>query len=107
MVLNNSKKLIFLYLITYALLHYCDGGNDIKINEPALPEKVALARDHFQKSLEIKGERVGIYEMRRHFSNYFKGLPNFKEMRLKLLTTMDIPEILGLLDEVEATYADY
>ncbi len=81
--------------------------NDKKIDEPALPEKVALARDHFQKSLEIKGERVGIYEMRRHFSNYFKGLPNFKEMRLKLLTTMDIPEILGLLDEVEATYADY
>lgn len=81
--------------------------NGIKTDEPTLPEKVALARDHFQKSLEIKGDRVGIYEMRRHFSNYFKGLPNFREMRLKLVTTMDIAEIYNLLDEVEATYAGH
>lgn len=81
--------------------------NGIKTDEPTLPEKVSLARDHFQKSLEIKGDRVGIYEMRRHFSNYFKGLPNFREMRLKLVTTMDIAEIYNLLDEVEATYAGH
>ena len=81
--------------------------NGIQIDEPSLSEKVYLAKDHFQKSIEIKGERVGVYEMRRHFSNYFKGLPNFKEMRLKLLTTMDIPEIFSLLDEVQARYAGY
>lgn len=81
--------------------------NGIQAEEPALSEKVELARDHFQKSLEVKGDRVGIYEMRRHFSNYFKGLPNFKELRLKLVTSMDISEIFALLDEVEARYAGH
>jgi tRNA-dihydrouridine synthase B len=47
-----------------------------------LPEKVELARLHFKKSLEVKGDKVGVLEMRRHFSNYFKGLNNFKETRL-------------------------
>jgi nifR3 family TIM-barrel protein len=84
---------------------YMNNGN--LLPEPLLSEKVALAKDHFQKSLDVKGERVGIYEMRRHFSNYFKGLPNFKDLRLKLLTTMDIQEIFTLLDEINERYEDY
>jgi hypothetical protein len=42
--------------------------------------------------------------MRRHFSNYFKGLPHFKEMRLKLLTTLDVEEIFSLLEEIRGRY---
>ena len=60
---------------------------------PTVSEKVDMAKLQFAKSLEIKSEPVGIYEMRRHFSNYFKGLPHFKEIRLKLLTTLDVEEI--------------
>ncbi len=70
----------------------------------SVKEKVDLAHEHFKKSLEIKGDVVGIYEMRRHFSNYFKGLPGFKETRLKLVTSKDIPEIFTLLDEIRSKW---
>ena len=66
----------------------------------SLTEKVELAKKHFAKSLEIKGERVGVLEMRRHFSCYFKGLPDFKETRLKLVTCNDPQEIVKLLDYI-------
>jgi tRNA-dihydrouridine synthase B len=66
--------------------------------------KVDLAKLHFQKSFEFKGNKVGVLEMRRHFSNYFKCLPNFKEMRLKLVTSNDYDEIMGLLNEVSRIY---
>jgi len=66
-----------------------------------ISEKVELAKLHFAKSLEIKGEKVGVYEMRRHFSNYFKGLKDFKETRLKLLTTSEPELIFTQLDEIK------
>jgi len=70
-------------------------------------EKVDMAKLQFSKSLEIKAEPVGVYEMRRHLSNYFKGLPHFKEMRLKLLTTLDVDEIYMLLEQIRDTYGDH
>ena len=77
------------------------------IMEPlTLPEKVDLAKVHLKKSLETKGEPRGVYEMRRHFSYYFKGLPNFKELRTKLLTSLDISEIYNLLDVISEEYYD-
>ncbi|MFW5645092.1 MAG: tRNA dihydrouridine synthase DusB, partial [Bacteroidota bacterium] len=75
--------------------HYLQTGEILP--EPLLDEKVEIAREHFEKSLEWKREPVGIYEMRRHFSNYFKSLPHFKALRLKLLTSMDTSEIYDLL----------
>lgn len=74
--------------------------------EPTVSEKVDMARMQFEKSLEIKDSPVGIFEMRRHFSNYFKGLPHFKEMRLKLLTTLDVQEILSLLEMIREKYGN-
>ena len=65
-----------------------------------LSEKVDLAKLHFQKSLEEKGEKIGVLEMRRHFSNYFKGLENFKDTRYKLMTTLEPGKLFELLDEV-------
>ncbi len=65
-----------------------------------LSEKVDLARLHFQKSLEVKGEKVGILEMRRHFSNYFKGLDNFKDTRYKLVTAIEPEKIFMLLEDI-------
>ena len=64
----------------------------------SVKQRVEIARRHFAKSLEVKGEVVGVLEMRRHLSCYFKGLPDFKETRLKLVTTKDTGEIYSLLD---------
>ncbi len=82
--------------------HYLKTGEILP--EPSVEEKVALAKKHFLRSLEWKREPVGIYEMRRHLSSYFKGLPNFKELRLKLLTSLKVEEIFSILDTIEARY---
>lgn len=84
---------------------YLDTG--ILLPPVSLREKVDLARLQFKKSLEVKGVPRGIYEMRRHFINYFKGLPDFKDIRIKLVTTMDIIEIENLLDLILRTYPLY
>lgn len=70
------------------------------MHEPSLAEKVELARRHLQLSLELKGEPRGIYEMRRHLSSYFKGLPDFKETRMRMVTTLDRDELFRILDEI-------
>ena len=74
--------------------------------EPTVSEKVDMARMQFEKSLEFKEGPVGIYEMRRHFSNYFKGLPHFKEMRIKLLTSLDVDEIFTMLEQIRELYGN-
>src|ERR1044071_3984069 len=71
---------------------------------PTIEDRVEICRSHLTKSVEWKGEKVGIVEMRRHYANYFKGLPNFKEVRTKLVTTDALEEILELLDEVKVKY---
>jgi len=85
--------------------HYISTG---QLMEPlTASQKVEIARLHFQKSLEVKGPKTGILEMRRHFSAYFKGLPNFKEIRLKLLTSTEPEVIDNLLDTIRSTYGDF
>jgi tRNA-dihydrouridine synthase len=84
--------------------HYLNTGE--LLPDPTVSEKVDMARLQFEKSLEFKAEPVGIYEMRRHFSNYFKGLPHFKETRLKLLTSLDVEEIFNLLEQVKERYGE-
>ena len=76
------------------------------MREPTVREKVALARRHLALSLELKGEPRGIYEMRRHLSCYFKGLPDFKETRIRMVTTLDVAELYGILDTIEEKYGD-
>ena len=83
--------------------HRLETGKNLP--EPDIAEKVKIAREHFEKSLNYKGEPRGIYEMRRHFVHYFKGLPGFKELRIKLLTTTDTDEIFNLLDVIDERYA--
>lgn len=67
---------------------------------PSVIERVEYAREHLQKSIEYKEDKRGIYEMRRHFSLYFKSIPNFKETRLKLLTAQTTEEIEELLNYI-------
>ncbi|MCL2727135.1 MAG: tRNA dihydrouridine synthase DusB [Bacteroidales bacterium] len=78
--------------------HYLETGE--LMPELTVMERVSLAKKHFIKSVEVKGSRVGVLEMRRHLSCYFKGLPNFKEMRLALVTENDPLQVLVLLDRV-------
>ena len=70
-----------------------------------ISEKVELAKLHLKKSVESKGEPRGIYEMRRHLIHYFKGLPDFKELKMKLVTTLDTNEIISTLDFIEKQYS--
>jgi nifR3 family TIM-barrel protein len=83
----------------------------IKTNEllppPTMEERISVCKKHLQRSLEWKGPTVGIFEMRRHYTNYLKGLPNIKDYRLKLVTLMTGDEINEVLDEIAIKYAGY
>lgn len=74
---------------------------------PTVEERVEVCKKHLRKSLEWKGPMVGIFEMRRHYSNYLKGLPNIKEYRNKLVTLTSPEEIEGVLDEVRAAFQGF
>ncbi len=85
--------------------HYLNSGE--LLPEPTVSEKADLALLHLEKSLEYKEGARAIYEMRRHLSNYFKGLPHFKETRLRLLTTLDTEEIREIINEIRIKWGDY
>jgi tRNA-dihydrouridine synthase B len=67
---------------------------------PTLANRVEVCKTHVLKSVEWKGEKLGLLEMRNHYANYFKGIPNFKETRTKLVTLNNLDEILQVLDQV-------
>lgn len=74
---------------------------------PTVEERVSVARKHLQKSVEWKGPIVGINEMRRHYSNYLKGLPNIKDYRNKLVTLTETGAINAVLDEIGRVYGGF
>ena len=78
--------------------HYLDTGE--LLPPMSVEERVSLAKRHLAKSIEVKGDKVGILEMRRHLSAYFKGLPDFKETRLRLVTLTDPDELYSTLDYI-------
>ena len=85
--------------------HYLKTGE--LLPEPTVNEKADIALLHLEKSLEFKEGKRAIYEMRRHLSNYFKGLPHFKETRLKLLTAVEIDEIKLIINEIRQKWGDF
>src|SRR5690606_33603356 len=76
-----------------------------RLAEPTIAERVETCRTHLIKSLEWKGPKTGIFEMRRHYANYFKGIPNFKEYRMKLVKLDQLADIEEVLDEIESNFA--
>jgi tRNA-dihydrouridine synthase B len=74
---------------------------------PTVEDRVAVCRKHLQKSVQWKNPVVGINEMRRHYANYLKGLPNIKDFRNRLVTLTTEEEINAVLDEVVKTYTGY
>ncbi len=85
--------------------HFLDTGD--LLPEPTVEEKADLALLHLDKSLEHKQGKSAILEMRRHFSNYFKGLPNFRETRLRLLTSLDVEEIRKIIEEIREKWGAF
>jgi nifR3 family TIM-barrel protein len=85
--------------------HYVQTGE--LLAPPTLEERVTVAKKHLRKSVEWKGPIVGINEMRRHYANYLKGLPNIKEFRNRLVTLKEMEEVEAVLDEVNEKYAGY
>ena len=85
--------------------HYFKTGQHLA--QPTMLDRVEAARNHLTWSMDWKGERVGIVEMRRHYTNYFKGVSNFKEHRLKLVTLENAECLFKALDEIQEVYADY
>lgn len=82
--------------------HYFATGNQLQ--KPGIAERVAVCKKHLDFSLQWKGPVLGIVEMRRHYTNYFKGLDHFKEFRMKLVTSNNISEIYTTLDEIVKHY---
>jgi len=74
---------------------------------PDIHERVQVIRQHLHRSIEWKGLKAGINEMRRHYTNYLRGLPNIKEFRLKLVTLSEVQEIDETLNSIIKTYSDY
>ena len=68
--------------------------------KPVIQNRVEVCKTHLEKSVQWKGEKLGLLEMRNHYANYFKGIPNFKETRTKLVTLNSSAEVLTLLDEI-------
>ena len=74
---------------------------------PTIEDRVQVARKHLHFSVDWKGPVVGINEMRRHYANYLKGLPNIKEYRTKLVTLTQVEEIDEVLEQVVMAYSGY
>src|SRR5258706_5718331 len=68
--------------------------------EPGIRERIRVTKQHFDFSMRWKGDKLGIFEMRRHYASYFKGLPDFKPYRAQLVEAMTAEEVYGILDEV-------
>ncbi len=83
--------------------HFMNTGEQLL--PPSIEERVAVVKKHLDFSVRWKGDRLGILEMRRHYSNYFRGIPNFKPVRTKLVESLSMDEIYSILDEVTNVYS--
>ena len=85
--------------------HYFNNGEHLA--PISLEERVEAARRHLQMSIDWKGEILGVFETRRHYTNYFKGIPHFKEYRMKMVTSDRSVDVFAAFDEVLDKFADY
>jgi nifR3 family TIM-barrel protein len=78
-----------------------------KLAGPTLAERISVCSTHLEKSIEWKGTKTGIFEMRRHYANYFKGIPDFKEYRMRLVSLENVDDISSVLSEIEEKFEDF
>ncbi|MCR9263610.1 MAG: tRNA dihydrouridine synthase DusB [Flavobacteriaceae bacterium] len=85
--------------------HYFKTGTHLQ--PPTMEERVEAARRHLQMSIDWKGEKLGVFETRRHYTNYFKGIPHFKEYRMKMVTSDESADVFAAFDEVLEKFGDF
>jgi nifR3 family TIM-barrel protein len=84
--------------------HYFKTGEHLV--GPTISERTEMARRHLQMAIDWKGEHLGVVETRRHYTNYFKGIPHFKEHRLKMVTSDDPKDVFTAFDVVQETFGN-
>ena len=82
--------------------HYRETGE--LLAEPTMNERMEAAKNHLSWAIDWKGERTGILETRMHYTNYFKGIPNFKPYRTKLVTQDNLVDLMQTFDEIEQDF---
>lgn len=85
--------------------HFFNTGTHLAA--PTMKDRIEAAKNHLIWSMEWKGERVGIFEMRRHYTNYFKGIHGFKDYKQKLVTTDGAEGLMEVFREIEEVFTDY
>lgn len=85
--------------------HFIATGEHLPL--PTIAERVDAARRHLQMAIDWKGERLGVLETRRHYTNYFKGIPNFKPYRMKMVTSDDAQDVFDTFEEVLDLFSDH
>ncbi len=85
--------------------HFFETGEHLA--PPSIAERVEVARRHLEMSIDWKGEKLGVFETRRHYANYFRGIRDIKSYRQKLVTTDDSEGVFKVLDEIEKVFSGY
>ena len=85
--------------------HFMKTGEQLA--QPTMNDRIEAAKNHLIWSMEWKGEHLGIVEMRRHYTNYFKGIHSFKEYKQRLVTTDDANGLMKVFEEISQVYANY
>ncbi len=85
--------------------HFFKTGNHLP--PPSIKERVHAAKKHLQMAIDWKGEKLAVFETRRHYTNYFRGIPHFKEYRLKMLTNDDSLVVFEVFDQVLRDFEDF
>lgn len=84
--------------------HFFETGE--RLAGPTIAERVDVCKTHLTKSIEWKGDKTGVFEMRRHYANYFKGIPNFKDYRVKLVGLNNHQDILDVLEDIKYNFVE-
>lgn len=84
--------------------HFMKTGEHLP--KPSIENRVEVCLTHFRKSIEWKGPKLGVFEMRPHYTNYFRGISHFKDTRMKLVTTDEINEIEDVLLSIPGKYVE-
>ena len=85
--------------------HFMQTGQHL--DPPTMQERVEAARRHLSMSVDWKGEKLAVYETRRHYTNYFKGIPNFKPLRMSLVSAETSDEVFETLEKAGKEFADF
>jgi len=85
--------------------HYFKTGEHLQ--PPTIEERVIAARRHLEMAIDWKGEKLGVFETRRHYTNYFKGIPHFKEYRMKMVTSDHSIDVFNTFNEIQEKFSGF